>query len=97
MNHDPQQTAAVELERIDKSFFGVQVLKSVSFRVQAATILGLIGENGAGKSTLMNVLGGNLLPAAGSMCIRGEPYSPKNPNHARAAGIAFVHQELNLF
>lgn len=99
MNPKPQPTraAAASLEGIEKSFFGVKVLKGVSFHLATGNILGLVGENGAGKSTLMNVLGGNLQPDAGTMRIRGQSYEPKSPNDARFAGIAFVHQELNLF
>jgi ribose transport system ATP-binding protein len=99
MNQEPQpaHAAAASLEGIEKSFFGVKVLKGVSFALATGSILGLVGENGAGKSTLMNVLGGNLQPDAGTMRIRGQAYAPKSPNEARFAGIAFVHQELNLF
>ncbi len=92
-NHKP----AVAFDRIEKSFFGVKVLKGVSFGVGAGRIVGLVGENGAGKSTLMNLLGGNLQPDAGELRVNGQPYAPRHPNEARAAGIAFVHQELNLF
>lgn len=88
---------AVRFAGIEKSFFGVKVLKGVSFTVAAGSITGLVGENGAGKSTLMNLLGGNLRPDAGELRIHGQPYAPGDPNDARAAGIAFVHQELNLF
>ncbi len=93
MNIEP----AVTFAGIGKSFFGVNVLNGVSFTVGAASITGLVGENGAGKSTLMNLLGGNLQPDAGELRIHGQPYAPADPNDARAAGIAFVHQELNLF
>src|SRR5688572_13924151 len=85
---------AVSFEAIEKAFFGVRVLKGVSFGVEAGRIVGLAGENGAGKSTLMNVLGGNLQPDSGSLSVSGQPYAPKSPNDAGAAGIAFVHQEL---
>ena len=88
---------AVSFAGIEKTFFGVKVLKGVSFTVGTASITGLVGENGAGKSTLMNLLGGNLQPDAGELRIHGQPYAPADPNDARAAGIAFVHQELNLF
>lgn len=87
----------VAFDAITKSFFGIPVLKGVSFELGAGKILGLVGENGAGKSTLMNLLGGNLQPDAGSLQINGRPYAPRDPHDARTAGIAFVHQELNLF
>lgn len=82
---------------ITKSFFGVAVLKDVSFIVPAGHTLGLVGENGAGKSTLMNILGGNLTPDDGQMSLGGEPHAPAAPKEATCAGVAFIHQELNLF
>ena len=98
-NERPKNTneSFVSFDRIEKSFFGVKVLKGVSFSVGLGRIVGLVGENGAGKSTLMNLLGGNLQPDGGELRVNGQPYAPRNPNNARAAGIAFVHQELNLF
>src|SRR6185503_11307010 len=59
--------------------------------------VGLVGENGAGKSTLMNILGGNLKADAGSMRLAGADYTPADPQDAARRGIAFIHQELNLF
>jgi len=87
----------IELHDITKSFAGARVLNGVRFSLAAGRILGLVGENGAGKSTLMNILGGILQPDSGRMAIAGQPYAPRHPNDATAAGIAFVHQELNLF
>ena len=82
---------------ISKSFAGVRVLKDVSFPVPAGHTLGLVGENGAGKSTLMNILGGNHQPDAGEMRLNGQPYAPRHPQDATRQGVAFIHQELNLF
>lgn len=96
-NPPPAVTPALRFEGIRKRFFGVDVLKGVSFEVPAGETMGLAGENGAGKSTLMNILGGNLRPDAGTMTLGGKPHQPATPHEARAAGIAFVHQELNLF
>jgi ribose transport system ATP-binding protein len=87
----------LEFREIRKGFFGVPVLRGVSFRVGAGRTVGLVGENGAGKSTLMNILGGNHRPDAGTLLLNGEPYEPRRPRDAATAGIAFIHQELNLF
>jgi len=82
---------------IEKAFFGVKVLKGVSFTVPTGGMVGLVGENGAGKSTLMNILGGNLAPDAGSIRFDGADFEPHNPQDAARRGVAFIHQELNLF
>ncbi len=80
-----------------KSFFGVPAVKGVDLSLRPGAILALIGENGAGKSTMMNMLGGVLPPDGGAMTLDGAPYAPVAPADAVAAGIAFIHQELNLF
>ncbi len=90
-------TPLLQFTDIEKSYFGVKVLKDVTFSVGASRVVGLVGENGAGKSTLMNLLGGNLQPDTGTMKFNGAAYAPRTPRDAKAAGIGFVHQELNLF
>ncbi len=87
----------LRFEHIDKSFFGIPVLRDVSLQVERGHILGLVGENGAGKSTLMNILGGVVRHDAGGMVLDAQPYEPRDPRDADRAGIAFIHQELNLF
>jgi ribose transport system ATP-binding protein len=87
----------LQLDQISKSFFGVTVLRDISFTLETGKTLGLVGENGAGKSTLMNLLGGNLQPDGGTMLLAGENYAPRRARDATAKGIVFIHQELNLF
>jgi ribose transport system ATP-binding protein len=89
--------AFLELIGIDKSYPGVQALRGVSLSIAPGEIVGLIGENGAGKSTLMKVLGGVVAPSAGSIRLDGQDHASLSVKEAIAAGIAFVHQELNLF
>ncbi len=85
------------LHGLSKAWFGVPAVSDMHLEVPAGICLGVIGENGAGKSTLMNMIGGVVPPTSGSMTWHGEPYAPKNPADAKAHGIAFIHQELNLF
>ncbi len=87
----------LELVGITKLYPGVRALDDVSLEVRAGEVLGLIGENGAGKSTLMKVLGGVIEPTAGAIRIGASEHAALTVNESMRAGIAFVHQELNLF
>ena len=89
--------AFLELDGISKTYPGVVALQRVSFTVHPGEVIGLVGENGAGKSTLMKILGGVIAPSAGTIRIDGTAHSGLDVAGAIAAGIAFVHQELNLF
>lgn len=68
----------------------------MDFALEDGEIRALIGENGAGKTTLMNILGGVLRPDAGVIELDGKRVEFASPRDSLAAGIAFIHQELNL-
>jgi ribose transport system ATP-binding protein len=87
----------LELVGISKTYPGVQALSDVSLSVAPGEVIGLIGENGAGKSTLMKILGGVVTPDRGTITIDGVAYDALTVAASMRAGIAFVHQELNLF
>jgi len=86
----------LQMNRISKSYPGVQALKDVNFEVARGEIHALVGENGAGKSTLMKILNGVELPNSGEIILRGQPASITNPRDAQAQGISIIHQELAL-
>ena len=86
----------VEMNGISKSFFGVSVLKEVSFSVLPGEIHALAGENGAGKSTLMKILQGVYAMDAGSIRLKGEEVSINSFQDARKLGIGMVFQEFSL-
>ena len=84
------------MKGIVKSFGANDVLKSVDFHLNEGEICALLGENGAGKSTLMNILGGVLPADRGTIELDGKSVTFANPAQSLNAGIAFIHQELNL-
>lgn len=86
----------VEMRGICKAFDTNLVLKDVRFSVKGGEICALLGENGAGKSTLMNILGGVVKADSGEILIDGNPVAFHTPAESLHAGIAFIHQELNL-
>jgi ABC-type sugar transport system ATPase subunit len=88
----------LKMEHIVKEFPGVRALDDVNFEARSGEVLALMGENGAGKSTLMKVLGG-VWPYPsyqGDIFIRGEKRRFHSTREAMDAGIAIIHQELNL-
>ena len=89
--------ALLEMSNISKSFFGVKVLHEVQFKVEKGTVHALLGENGAGKSTLMNILTGVYTKDNGVVKFDDEVLEDITIKKSEAAGIAFVHQELNPF
>lgn len=86
----------LEMREIWKSFPGAQVLRGVSLHVHAGEVLALLGENGAGKSTLMKILAGLMACDRGTLHLAGEAVGIHSVADARQAGIALIHQELNL-
>ena len=82
---------------ISKEYPGIRALDGISLSVSPGEVIGLVGENGAGKSTLMNILGGIVAPSAGTIEIDGNEVSQLTVGGSMRGGIAFVHQELNLF
>ena len=87
----------LEMKNIYKSFNGMPVLKDVSLMVEAGEVHALLGENGAGKSTLMNILTGVYQRDKGTVVFDGKNYNTMTIAESEKIGIAFVHQELNLF
>jgi ABC transport system ATP-binding/permease protein len=57
----------IEAKSIEKSFDGINVVKSFSTRINRGDRVGLVGPNGAGKTTLLKMLTGELRPDAGSV------------------------------
>ncbi|MGH3587623.1 MAG: sugar ABC transporter ATP-binding protein, partial [Pseudonocardia sp.] len=89
-------SALVTMAGISKRFAGVQACVDVDLSVRPGEVRALLGENGAGKSTLMNILAGVITDHEGTISIDGRPCRFRGPGDAQAAGIAMIHQELDL-
>lgn len=85
------------MKDICKSFHGIPVLKQAELTVRKGEVHALLGENGAGKSTLMNILAGVFGADGGEIIFDGKKTKKMTIQQSEQMGIAFVHQELNLF
>ena len=88
--------AILEARGVSKQFGGILALDDVSLSLKPGEILAVVGENGAGKSTLMKILAGVIQPSRGSISVDGKTIVFTHIDQALSAGVALIHQELNL-
>lgn len=59
----------IQIEKLDKQFGNVQVLKQLSVTIDKKGIFAILGPNGSGKTTLIKSILGMVTPGAGSVAI----------------------------
>jgi branched-chain amino acid transport system ATP-binding protein len=90
-------SVVMRLDRICKSFGGLQVLSDVDLEVSEREIVGLIGPNGAGKSTLFNVITSFYRPDRGRIYLLGKNITGLPPHKICRMGIARTFQLVKTF
>jgi inositol transport system ATP-binding protein len=85
----------VEMTGIRKSYYGIEVLHAVDFKLRPGSVHALVGENGAGKSTLVKIIAGVHGCDSGTIKINDKEVHIESPSKARELGIAMIHQELS--
>ena len=83
-------------KNITKKFSGVTALSNISLELYPGKVNAIIGENGAGKSTLMKIFSGVYTEYEGEIILNEKTVKFHNTKEAEDAGIAIIHQELNL-
>ena len=87
----------LELNRLSKSFGGLDAIQGVSLKVFPGDRRALIGPNGAGKTTLFNLITGVFPATAGQVLLFGRNITGW-PSHRRTAlGMARTFQITSLF
>lgn len=93
----------LELKNIIKNYPDGQqineVLKDISFQVQAGEFAAIVGPSGAGKSTLLTIMGALLSPTSGSVLLNNRDIgqlSKKQQTDIRLNQIGFIFQNADL-
>lgn len=84
--------SVLQVENLGISFGNHDVLKSLTFDVQANEVLGVIGPNGAGKTVLLNILTGILQPTRGEISFYAENITHKTVTERCRMGLGRTFQ-----
>lgn len=89
----------LNVQNLKKSFGKTEVLKGVSFSLEAGQILAIIGSSGGGKSTLLRCLNFLEIADSGKIIVNGKELSSGSENEIRENRLHFglVFQNFNLF
>jgi branched-chain amino acid transport system ATP-binding protein len=90
-------TPILQVERLCKTFRGLQAIADVSFAIAPGSITSIIGPNGAGKSTLFNLITGYLLPTGGAIRFKDRPIAGMATNRIAELGVARAFQIARPF
>jgi branched-chain amino acid transport system permease protein len=88
---------ALEVEKLSKRFRGLTALDSVSVRVEAGEIHGIVGPNGSGKTTLFNTVSGIYTCNGGRVRLFGADVTDAKAYRLSHLGVARTFQNLRLF
>jgi len=88
---------ALEVEGLSKRFRGLTALDSVSVRVEAGEIHGIVGPNGSGKTTLFNTVSGIYTCNGGRVRLFGSEVTDAKAYRLSHLGVARTFQNLRLF
>ena len=88
-------TAAVGVDRLEKTLGPNKVLRGISLEAHAGEIFGLLGPNGAGKTTTLRVICTLLTPDAGSVEVLGYDTRTAPDEVRRRVGV--VTAEIGVY
>lgn len=75
----------------------IHAVKGISFEVNEAEIVSLIGANGAGKSTTMNTIAGLIKPKSGTIKYKGEDITGVPAHKIVVKGLALCPEGRRVF
>lgn len=87
----------LSVERLSKSFGGLQAVADLSFHVDEGQIVGLIGPNGAGKTTAVNLISGVIKPTSGQVRLRDRDVTGLAPHVLVENGLVRTFQATTVF
>jgi len=103
MSNSMSHEKIISCQNLSKHFkegkLDVEVLKGISFDIEAGEKIAIVGSSGSGKSTLLHILGGLDLPTEGTVHVMGKDIanlSDKQRGDLRNQSLGFIYQFHHL-
>jgi branched-chain amino acid transport system ATP-binding protein len=87
----------LELRDLTVTYGGITALHGISIRVEAGSIVTLVGSNGAGKSTTLRAISGLVKAKSGGIFYEDQPITNLAPHKIVARGIAHSPEGRMVF
>ena len=85
----------VDAQCLSRRFGNLTAVDDVSFRIERASIFGLLGPNGSGKSTIIRMLLGILPPTSGSARVLG--HDVRSDSELIKRRVGYMSQQFSLY
>ena len=82
---------------LESGYGDLQIIKDISFDVEAGELVSIIGANGAGKTTLINTISGFIKPTHGKIVLNGERIDGLKASTIVEKGVVQVPEGRLLF
>jgi branched-chain amino acid transport system ATP-binding protein len=90
------EAAALEIKNLDARYGQIQVLRNLTFSVNAGEVVVILGANGAGKTTTLRAICG-MVSTSGSNMLDGQDVRGKDTAEIVRRGVAHVPQGRGTF
>ncbi len=89
--------ALLELRSLEAGYGPVQSLHGINLKIEAGTIVALLGANGAGKTTTLKAISGIVDPRKGDIVFEGRSIARHEPDRVVGYGISHVPEGREIF
>ena len=87
----------LKLDNVHSGYGGTEILRGVSFEVNAGEVVTIVGANGAGKTTTLRSLCGIVTPSQGTIEFEGQRIDGNRPDQIVDAGLTLIPEGRQLF
>ncbi|MEO9896185.1 MAG: ATP-binding cassette domain-containing protein [Paracoccaceae bacterium] len=89
--------ALLDVKNLTGGYQDTNVVFDISFKIEAGSLLGVLGRNGVGKTTLARLVQGSIPSSAGEISFAGQPIGDLPAHARRQLGLGYMPQTSMVF